>query len=295
MITIEEGYTITRRKRHFKGWYFKNQNGSEVISFIPAYHIDGKGIHSASLQVITQKKSYRIFYPIEEFYASKGRLAIRLGNNLFSERGIIVNIKSEGLELSGRLFYSAYHPPRRDIMGPFRYAPCLQCRHIIYSMAHIINGYLDLNGRRIVFNKGIGYTEGDLGRDFPSSYLWTQCSWKDRNINSIMASVANVKVGCISFPGCICLIRYHGREYRLATYLGARILVYHQKELWIKQGKLDFHVEILSKEGSNLLAPVRGRMLRTVHESVNTRIHYQLLFENDIVFDFIGQGCYEWG
>jgi len=162
-------------------------------------------------------------------------------------------------------------------------------------MAHVINGYLDLNGRRIEFHKGIGYTEGDLGKDFPSSYLWTQCSWRDRYINSIMASAANVRIGCISFPGCICLIRYHGREYRLATYLGARIIVYHQKELWIKQGELNFHVEILSKEGNNLLAPVRGRMLRTVHESVNARIHYQLLLDNDTVFDFIGQGCFEWG
>ncbi len=295
MNTMEEGNTIIRRKRYFKGWYFKNQMGSEVISFIPAYHIDGKGIHSASLQVITQEKSYRIFYPIEEFYTSNGRLAIRLGNNLFSDRGIIVDIKTEGLELSGRLLYSAYHPPRREIMGPFRYAPCLQCRHTIYSMAHTIKGYLDLNGRRIDFNKGIGYTEGDLGRGFPSSYLWTQCSWRDRNINSIMASAANVKVGCISFPGCICMIRYHGKEYRLATYLGARILVYNQKELWIKQGNFDFHVEILSKEENILLAPVRGRMLRTVYESVNTRIHYQLLFDEDTVFDFIGQGCFERG
>ncbi len=295
MITIEEGNTIIRRKRYFKGWYFKNQTGSEVISFIPAYHIDRKGIHSASLQVITLEESYRIFYPIEDFYASRGRLAVRLGNNVFSDRGIIVNIKAEELDLSGRLYYSPYHPPHRDIMGPFRYAPHLQCRHSIYSMAHGIKGYLDLNGRRIEFNQGVGYTEGDQGRGFPSNYLWTQCSWRDRSINSLMASVANVKVGCIGFPGCICSIRYRGREIRLATYLGAQILVYNRRELWIKQGKFDFRVEILSKEESHLLAPVRGRMLRTVYESVNTKIHYQLLYAEDTVFDFIGQGCYECG
>lgn len=292
---MEEGNTIIRRKRYFRGWYFKNQTNSEVISFIPAYHIDLKGIHSASLQIITPEKSYRIFYPIEEFYTSKGRLAVRIGNNLFSDRGIIVNIKAEGLDLSGRLYYSSYHPPRSDIMGPFRYAPFLQCRHSIYSMSHFINGYLDLNGRRIEFNRGTGYTEGDLGRGFPSRYLWTQCSWRDRNNNSLMASAANVKVGCIGFPGCICVIRYRGREYRLATYLGARIHVYNRKELWIKQGKFDFHVEILEKEGNHLLAPVSGRMLRTVFEGVNAKIHYQFLYEDDTIFDFIGQGCYERG
>ncbi len=292
---MKEGFTIIRRKSYFKGWYFKNQTDTEVISFIPAYHIDRKGVHSASLQVITPEKSYRIFYPIEEFYNSKGRLAVRLGNNLFSDRGIIINIKAEGLDLSGRLYYTSFHPPGRDIMGPFRYAPLLQCRHSIYSMRHSIHGYLDLNGRRIEFHRGIGYTEGDLGRGFPSRYLWTQCSWRERSVNSLMVSAANVKLGCISFPGCICMIHYQGREYRLATYLGAKILVYSPKELWIKQGKIDIHVEILEKDENNLLAPVKGRMLRTVYESVNARVHYQLLQDGRTLFDFIGQGCYEQG
>ena len=295
MNNTKEGNRIIRKKSFFKGWYFKNQSGSEVISFIPAYHIDLKGIHRASLQVITSEKSYRLFYPIEDFYASKKRLAVRLGKNLFSDKGIIVDIKTNELDLSGRLYYSTYQPLHHDIMGPFRYAPLLQCRHSIYSMAHSIYGYLDLNGRRIEFNRGTGYTEGDLGKGFPSRYIWTQCSWRDKNINSLMVSVANVKIGCINFTGCICAIRYRGREYRIATYLGAKILVYNRKQLWIKQGKFDLQVEILEKEESHLLAPVSGRMLRTVYESVNAKIHYRLLFQDNIIFDFIGQGCYECG
>ena len=82
---------INKKKGYFEGWYFRNQNDTEVISLIPAFHIDEKGKKSASIQVITNTVSDYIMYPIEDFAVSRKKLGIRIGNNIFTKDGIIVN------------------------------------------------------------------------------------------------------------------------------------------------------------------------------------------------------------
>jgi tocopherol cyclase len=280
---------------YFQGWYFKNQSEADVISLIPAYHLDEEGRPSASLQIITPKEAHQIFFPYEDFRVAKKRLAIRIGENLFTSQGIRLNIHTAKLTITGKLRYLTLTPPRHDIMGPFRYIPWMPCQHNLYSLAHGMEGELTINGERKEFRHGIGYIEGDQGNSFPGDYLWTQCSWWENDYNSLMLSVADLMLGSIAFTGCIGVIYYKWKEYRFATYLGVKIKRMSPNELWVVQGKYELRVKILDRIESALLAPVKGSMVRTVYESVDSRIHYRFSIDGKVMFDFIGTGCFERG
>lgn len=290
-----EFYGRYKKRSYFEGWYFKNQSETDTISFIPAFHVDQNQNKSASIQVITNTAAYHLTYPINEFSVSNERFGIRIGNNMFTDRGIILDIKRNDLTLKGKLNYTAFTPLKYDIMGPFRYVPFMQCRHSVFSLTHNVNGTIVMNGRNMSFHQGIGYVEGDRGTGFPSDYLWTQCNWYDRGNNTVMVSIANIPIVKSSFTGCIGVIYYGGREYRLATYLGVKIRKYNRKELWIQQGKYDLYVQLLEENAYGLLAPEKGKMIRTVHESINCKIRYRFMIQGNVVFDYTGNGSFENG
>ena len=122
-----------------------------------------------------------------------------------------------------------------------------------------------------------GYIEGDRGRSFPTSYVWTQCNFVDETPNSIMLSAAEIPLGSIRFTGIIGIILWHGKEYRIATYLGAKIMQKGNGMLVIKQGRFIFTIKLIKKQDKLLYAPVYGSMKRMIRESTSCTAYY--LFE----------------
>jgi len=284
-----------KKKSYFEGWYYRNQNDTDIISFIPAFHIDEKGKKSASIQVIMNTASDQITYPINDFAVSARRNGVRVGKSIFTSEGIALDIWTERITVTGKLYFSKFVTPKYDIMGPFKYLPFMQCRHSLYSLAHKITGRLNVNGREMCFNRGLGYVEGDRGIEFPRDYFWTQCSWSSRGNNLIMVSVADIPFGKVTFKGCIGIVYYGGKEYRLATYLGVKIKKYSTRELWLQQGRYDLQILLIDENPHNLLAPVKGNMTRIVYESIDCRIRYRFMINNRLVFDFIARGSFERG
>ena len=78
-----------------------------------------------------------------------------------------------------------------------------------------------------------------------------------------------------------------GKEYRLATYRGVRILIFNDKEALIRQGKYWFHAEVLKQNPSDLTAPVNGSMGRAVKESLSCEMHYRFWKRDELIFDVI--------
>ena len=286
---------LSHKHNCFEGWYFKNQSGEDSISFIPAFHSDEEGRESASLQVILPGKAYRIFFPIEEFTKSKRRLSICIGDNIFNKKGIRVNLHTDLLTITGTLRFSKFTPLNYDIMGPFRYIPFLQCRHSIFSLSHNIEGSLTINGSPMKFCNGTGYVEGDRGCGFPYNYMWSQCSWTQGCRNALMISAADVQIGRYSFPGCIAMVYFNGKQYRLATYLGAKIKKYNKKELWVCQGCYDLRIKLMEGDEQELLAPAYGKMSRIIYESITAKVRYRFRKNKQILFDFVGLGGFERG
>ncbi len=90
-----------------------------------------------------------------------------------------------------------------------------------------------------------------------------------------MLAVADVPVTGFYFRGVIGVVLWKGREYRLATYLGAKVMQARDGRLRIVQGNLEFEARLLEKVRSPLKAPANGDMARTIHESAACRAFYR--------------------
>lgn len=100
-----------------------------------------------------------------------------------------------------------------------------------------------------------------------------------------MLSVADIPLGPLDFTGCICAVLYGGREYRLATYLGARAVRWSGGGALIAQGKYRLAVELLEERSRPLKAPVLGDMSRTIHESLSAVVRYRFWEGDRLLFD----------
>ena len=271
---------------YFEGWYLKHQNrAGQSLALIPAFHTDAGGRRAASLQVISNRGAWWLEHPPALCQASRQPLQIRMGPSRFSGQGVDLRIEQAGLSLHGALRYGPLTPLRSDIMGPFRHFAGMQCSHGVVSMGHSLCGVLRLNGETLDFSSGLGYIETDRGRSFPRRYLWTQCLWDEPPGGSLMLAAASVPLPAGSFTGCICSILHQGREYRLATYRGARIEAWSPAGAAVRQGRYRLQAETLSARGQALRAPAEGRMERTIHESLCAEVRYRFWRGEDLLFE----------
>lgn len=269
-------------RNYFCGWYFKCQSESQTMAIIPALH-KSKQKKSCSIQLITEKNAWMIDLPYHSFHKEKSGLHVNIGDNYLGEYGIRLQLNTPEVQASGTIDFGALSTIRYDIMGPFCYVPFMECRHSIISMKHKINGSLRINGTDYRFDNGLGYIEGDRGYSFPKRYAWTHSFFDD---GSLMLSIADIPMGCFNFTGIICIINRHGKEYRLATYLGAKFEKIQDGEIVIRQGNLKFSARLIEKNSYPLSAPVKGSMNRTIHESASCRARYILQQSNKVLFDF---------
>jgi len=282
-------YGANKAGPYFEGWYFKCQTpDGRAVALIPAFHISENGEQSASIQVVTDKQAWYLDYPVSVFTASQDSLHIEIGENCFSDAGLHLNVEQEDLTLHGRVEFGPLQMLKSDIMGPFRWLANMECAHSVISMKHTLQGQLELNGSVFNFSGGNGYMESDRGRSFPSTYLWTQCLWDNC---SLMLSVATIPLGKLHFTGCICGIIRQGKEYRLATYRGVRILDWGCKGAVLCQGKYRLEVELLEQKAQPLRAPSDGNMSRTIHESLCARVRYRFWQGNALLFDHTDDGA----
>ena len=254
----------------FEGWYFKHQKDGQTVALIP-----GRGRSGAFVQVITNERSWHFSVPVL-------RKADRLyaGDCVFSERGIIVSLPG----IVGEISYGPLTRLRTNIMGPFQLLP-MECRHGVISMFHSLRGTLCIQEKKLNLDGGLGYIEKDSGFSFPTQYLWLQCNAFQEQC-SIMVSVARIPFGVLHFTGCICAIIYEGREYRLATYGGVRILQASQEQICLSQGRYLLEIDILEKGKGHLLkSPEGGFMTGMVRESNCTAARFRFWEAGQMVFD----------
>ena len=282
-------YYHGREKRgpYFEGWYLKHQTrDGAALALIPAYHIDHAGRRSASLQVLAGGQSWWLTYP--ELRAFEHMFCVQMGENLFTDRKLYLSIEEDGISIHGTVGCGPFTPLKSDIMGPFRFVPGMECAHGVISMGHPMEGSLVLNGKTLDFSGGVGYIETDRGRSFPSDYLWTQCVWQGNRPGSVILSIAAIPMAGFRFTGCICAVCYGGKEYRLATYRGARVEQWSGSGAAIRQGKYRLTAELLEGEGCPLRAPAEGVMSRTVHESLCSTVRYRFWAGEALLLDRTG-------
>ncbi|GAB6168424.1 hypothetical protein JCM1393_08840 [Clostridium carnis] len=174
-------------------------------------------------------------------------------------------------------------------MGPFSIIPFMECNHGVLSLHHKLSGELKINDNNINFNDGTGYIEKDWGCSFPKTYQWIQCNDFKENKCSIMVSIADIPFMGINFKGCIAVVYYKGKEYRLATYNGVKILKYNSSGLIIQRGKYRLEIEIFQGLAQKLLAPNIGHMTRPIYENASCKGRFKFYIKNKIEFDFYSE------
>lgn len=262
-------------KHFFEGWYYKHQNQTETVAFIPGFTHN-----KAFIQMVTNEKSY--FFPYQLSECRKGKV-IQIGSSTFSPEGITIHIHQNGNKIDGTIQYQHRTPIKGDIMGPFKLFP-MQCRHGIISLHHKLYGSIHLNDREINFDHGTGYIECDSGHSFPKRYVWLQSN-DFGETSSIMAAIADIPFIGTHFTGLICIIYLNGREYRLATYYGARIIRCCKHQVIIKQGRYRLEVNIANSDGHHLAAPCSGQMSKMIKENPSCCAHFRFYVDDNMIFN----------
>lgn len=286
---------IEKNNNYFEGWYFKNTNNKNSISFIPGISIED-GNKSAFIQVITNEFSEFIPYSFEDFKFNHNPFYISIGKNFFSQDKMSINIDNENIKAHGGLNFSngleiektLFAP---NIMGPFSYVPFMECNHAILNMKNTINGQLSINSTSYLFENNIGYIEKDWGSSFPKSYIWAQGNcFKDSN-SSFFLSVADIPFKSFNFVGFICVLIFNGKEYRFTTYNGAKFQYIDNKKILLKNNNYTLRIVLEENSSSELIAPTQKGMKKLIKESINSKIYLKLYNNNSLIFDDFSSNC----
>ena len=244
----------------FSGIYYKHQSLSGyVLAVIVSHSNEGDMV-----QIITNDKSYYI---------------IDVNSVEASFEGIKFNVNQNDLTITGNISFDSLLKPKKDVMSYFRYLP-IECKHNIYSMYHSLFGSLVINGEKIDFTNGNGYIEGDQGRNFPTKYVWLNAI---NERSSITLAIASIPFKLFTITGVTCLIEHQGKEYRFGTYNFAKAKVIEKNHLVIKKGKYLLEIFIDNNDGHALRAPVKGNMIRFIHECPSVGIEYRLTYKGKAI------------
>ncbi|MEO1769576.1 tocopherol cyclase family protein [Candidatus Enterococcus ferrettii] len=290
-------YYHGEEKKHsfFEGWYLKHQVDQHAYAFIPGISIEKDGSKHPFIQIIHDESSHVIHFSEDEFFAEKDRFYVRIGNNVFGEEGISLDIQDEkeNLFISGQLTYGPFSPIQRSkfspsIMGPFSYLSFMECYHGILSMSHSLQGSLQWNDQRIDFSRGTGYIEKDWGTSFPKAYIWSQSNEFQPKDAQFFFSLADIPFIGFEFLGLICVLVIDGKEYRIATYYGGKVDSItrdnEQLSIILKQKNRVLKIMVDSKFGHDLMAPSQGEMNRIIRENANTTINIELTEQGKQLF-----------
>lgn len=282
-------------KNYFEGWYFKQVSmaSSKVISFIPGISLNELDSH-AFIQVIASPPvdTHYFRFDLSDFSTSDLPFEVRIGKNVFSQKGITINLSDEKIEIEGKLTYGQFKSIKKTLMSPnamgyFAYIPNMKCSHGIVSMDHPVDGVLKYNEVSLRFNGDRGYIEKDWGSSFPERYIWMQGNHFERKGDSFMCSIASIPFMGTSFTGLIANLLVDGREYRFATYNGAKIIkaisTKEDVDIILKKGRLTLGIKAHIESTGDLKSPIEGQMAGTIKEGLGGTIGLVLREKDRII------------
>lgn len=293
-----------KKSGYFEGWYFKNVSGAgqHIWSVIPGISIGKSGDRHAFIQLIDGKtaETRYIRFPIEAFAYSQKEFLIRIGKNTFSLKGLSLDINEpeENIAILGQIRFQNLHPLKSTffnpgIMGWYSFVPFMECFHGLVSMNHDLSGTLEINGSKMNFDGGKGYSEKDWGRSMPEAWIWMQSNHFGKSGISFMLSVAKIPWIKSSFTGFLCVFLLDGKIHRLATYTGAKLktLSVDREVVKVEITDQNQHLQVHARHADRALlaAPIHGAMDRRIAESVDAEISLCITGNNETVL-FQGNG-----
>jgi len=263
------------------------------ISRAPAGSPDGD---RAFVQMLDGATGATRFFPFPagEFSATDEPFEVRVGRNRFSLSGLSVDLEDDEGGVRAELEYGEATPPHQPfswpgVMGPYSFVPFMECYHGIASLDHRVDGYVETSGgekgaagKKLRFDDGRGYIEKDWGRSMPRSWLWVQCNTFAAALGPVSFFLSLARIPWLGgwFNGFISILLVGGKEYRFASYTGARVelLSFEGSTVSAMLADRSWKLELTvrrSHEGS-LAAPVDGAMSRRISESADSWVRVAL-------------------
>lgn len=295
-----------KKKNYFEGWYYKcvSADGLYTLAFIPGISKNTQDPH-AFIQVFVSKtddldtklSSYYFRYDPSDFSYGHDDFFVRIGKNYFSKDTVEIELQNEKVNIVGVLTMKNTTPIKRslwmpNIMGFFGYFNFMECYHGIVSMTHQLSGSLSLNQTKISFNQGKGYIEKDWGKSFPRAYVWLQSNHFKESNTSFMFSYADIPFLGFYFKGLIANLYLKGKEYRFATYNGAKVKSEHVEprkvNYILKKGRYKLAIEAHSTNEIALASPRNGKMIEQIKEGLSGTITIKLYQKNSLIYEDTG-------
>lgn len=302
-----------KKSGFFEGWYFKFVDAREqhVHAIIPGVFLGkDRSTSHAFVQVLDGLSGHSTYhrYPLDQFAASDREFDVRIGPNHFRVDALSIEMEQSpslgGIvdpdrTLRGELKFdgltpwpvTAFSP---GIMGPYAFAPFMECYHGVLGFDHAVRGSLLMNGETVNFDNGRGYIEKDWGQAFPQAWIWGQSNHFEQPGTSITISVATIPWLRNSFRGFIIGL-WHGRQlYRFTKYNGSKIISLRLTDAHVILHMVNrthrLELEAARSEGGLLHAPYRSEMLQRVTESLTATIAVKLIELNSGRVMFEGTG-----
>lgn len=274
-----------KKSNYFEGWYYKcvSPDGLHAFAIIPGIAIDKTGKGHAFIQILDGKARTTTYhtFALESFSSAEDAFEIRIENNHFSAS----SLELYDLPLAGKLtFHDPVLWPKKwyspGIMGPFSFAPFMECYHGIVSMGHRMEGSLHYGNQHISFMEGKGYIEKDWGQSFPSAYVWMQSNHFDNDAFRFKLSVARIPWLTGDFTGFIAGFYDGEKLIRFTTYNGCHLLFNRINEggihVAIDHPQYTLEVRARKEKGTLLASPIHGFMNGRIEESMNALLEVQL-------------------
>jgi tocopherol cyclase len=276
-----------KKKDYFEGWYFKCVSDDEKTAFaiIPGLSLGRNTKNSHAFIMIMDARNQKLHYfkyLINEFKAEKNRFEFSIGNNLFSDNKLMLDILDGDNIIKCDITFKNIIPWPVKIFSPgamgwYAFMPFMECYHGILSFDHSIEGFIEINGIKHDFTGGKGYIEKDWGSSMPSSWIWMQTNHFDEEGISLFGSIAKIPWLRNYFTGYLFGLLYNKKLYRLTTYNGAKInklnVTEYKIEVSIQDKNYLLEIDADRAEGVDLPAPSMGEMTSRVNESLKSRIN----------------------
>ncbi len=257
----------SKRRSYFEGYYVKVVDVAQDLAFalIPGVSYDAAGAGHAFVQLLDGVEHTAAYHRFEssEFAYAKTGFGLSLAGNRFSDHGVRVEVPGASMELRFREntpFPDRWYAP--GAMGPFAFAPGMQCKHGVVSMHHAVSGRVRIGDRELLLSPhAAGYIEKDWGSSFPRSWLWLQTN---HFVGDGVPSCLLVSSGVVpwitgAFEGFIAGLYHGGDWWPFTTYGGAELRVEHDRErvvLDFARGRQRLRVVAHHGPGTELVSPV---------------------------------------
>jgi len=277
---------------YFEGWYFKQASNKGAVSVIAGvFRTENKTDDTAFIQMLLGSgKSYYFSYAFEDFSTKTDEFEVWIGDSFFSMERVVLSIDQGGTKVEAQIRFSDIVPLKThvlspSIMGPFSYLPKMQCNHGVLSLTHRCDGVLKIDGEEFRLDGARGYIEKDWGEAFPSRWVWMQCNDEDV---SLMCSIATIPYGAVNLTGLICVLLVGTKQYRFASYSGARVISIKKDEdalaVMIRRGKYRLDIKTTSAVFGKLVAPTKTGMDRQIEESLDAIFDIKLTSKGKTVY-----------